>query len=235
MLAALHSADLALMLAANRLVGLRDSLDVLFRVFNHNTVWMGGPILFSLVYLWFSDGARHRAAVARGLGAVIVATTLSVFLQSTLHVHLRPLTDPALAPQLRLGNLHLQEIWCHKNSFPSDTATLYFSAAAVVALESLPLGLLSLFWAAISGGLVRIACGWHYPSDSLGGILLGAGLVWLASRSARLTEWTARAIRLAEKREPLLHAALFLFLADLSTRFAGLQAVAKGVQLLLHL
>ncbi|HEY6072334.1 MAG TPA: phosphatase PAP2 family protein [Anaerolineales bacterium] len=77
-------------------------------------------------------------------------------------------------------------------SFPSDHATVAGALAYALALES-PI------WAAISWLLVaavavaRVFAGTHYPTDVLGGVLLGAGTGWviihLRDLLARLVEF----------------------------------------------
>ena len=54
-------------------------------------------------------------------------------------------------------------------SFPSDTATLYFSLVTIVFLKRPLLGSIALLWSWVTVGLVRVAPGWHYPIDIVGG------------------------------------------------------------------
>jgi undecaprenyl-diphosphatase len=63
------------------------------------------------------------------------------------------------------------------NSFPSGHATFAFAIAAAGALYYPKTGFL-FFLAAFLVGISRVAAGLHWPSDILGGALVGMGTAW---------------------------------------------------------
>jgi undecaprenyl-diphosphatase len=79
-------------------------------------------------------------------------------------------------------------------SFPSDHATAAFAIAVSIFLRSRRIGLLALAMAVVLG-VGRVAVGAHYPSDVLGGALLGTAaalVLWLPpirGRLNRLADW----------------------------------------------
>jgi hypothetical protein len=123
----------------------------------------------------------------------------------------------------------LDHNWDRLNSFPSDTATLYFSLAAIIFLEWPLWGSVAMLWSALTVGAVRVALGYHFPSDILGGVVLGSGCVCLLEQN-RIVRLFDRLILsyIPEGSRHIWDSLFFLFLADAYNLFAGLQGL-KGV------
>jgi len=119
--------DQQLLLTLNSLVG----SDVTIWKIANNALFRGFPIFFSFVALWFvRDCNKRRSRMLSGLFAVCVATVLSVWLQHYLDTHTRPILDQAL--HLKVADPVWTTIWDRTDSFPSDTATLFFALATVI-------------------------------------------------------------------------------------------------------
>ena len=159
--------------------------------------------------------------------ATCVATGLSVLLQHTLAIHMRPFLDPSL--HLRFVDAGSAMNWNHANSFPSDTAALFFGLATVVFLEHRMAGRIAFLWSLVTVGIVRVALGWHYPSDIAGGLILGVSCVYLFTRIRFLERFCARMLQSCGPRFYLVHALLFIFLADAYSLFPGLQGFISGL------
>jgi membrane-associated phospholipid phosphatase len=150
--------DQQFLLTLNSLAG----SDLIWK-FSDNPLFRGFPIFFSLVAVWFvHDCNKRRSRILIGLFAACVATVLSVWLQFHLDTHTRPILDPAL---------HLKSDpawtanWDRTNSFPSDTATLFFGLATVILIENRLAGVLCFLWVIVVIAIPRVVFGWHYPSD----------------------------------------------------------------------
>lgn len=196
----------------------------------NNSLFRGFPVFFSLAALWFSGGhLERRGRMLAGLLAVCLATVFSVWLQFHLDVHTRPLLDPTL---------HLDTLptwtWDRTGSFPSDTATLFFGLAAVVFAEERLVGLLCFVWVAVIIAIPRVILGFHYPSDIIGSLLLGSASVFGFARSPYPRRLFERALMLFEGRMYIVHALLFVFLAEASNLFLSLQAFGKELVRLFH-
>ena len=85
-----------------------------------------------------------------------------------------------------------------------------------------------MFWSLITVGIARSALGWHYPSDMFGALILGPGAVLLSSRLPFLGTLFARFIQLFRTRVYILHAVLFIFLADAYSLFLGVRGFLNG-------
>src|SRR5262245_30145890 len=205
--------DRELLVTLKSLIGDDAAFDRIMSGFTNNALLRGFPIFFTLVALWFSvDSKERRSRMLVGLAASCLATILSVGLQYSITPHIRPFLDPAL--HLKAINPRIIDIFDRLGSFPSDTATLNFSLVAVVFLENRLAGSLCFLWALVTAGIGRIAYGWHYPSDIVGSLILGPGCVFLFNSIPYLGRIFERALTLFENRMYVVHALLFIFLAD---------------------
>jgi membrane-associated phospholipid phosphatase len=192
-----------------------------------NTLIREFIIVFPLVALWFADDSKERRSrMLAGFLGVCLATLLSIWFQFHLNIHIRPLLDTAL-PLVVVKPEWATFFGDRANSFPSDTATLFYGLAMVVFLENRWVGLFCLFWATAVIAVPRIAFGWHYPSDIIGSAILGPGSVILFERISYLRISIERMLKLFDKGMYLIHALLFVFLAEAANLFASLQTIAK--------
>ncbi len=157
--------------------------DALVRFYANN-----GALIFPalLVALWLVPGRealRTRTAAVAAAAAAVVAFGINQVLNHALN-RARPYA---------VHQVHLLLARSHDASFPSDhTAVAFAVAASLWALRhrlSFGLGVLGILL-----GISRVIAGVHYPSDVLGGALVGlasAGLVWrLGGRPiAAVTAW----------------------------------------------
>ena len=197
-----------------------------------NSLFRGFPIFFSLVALWFAgDSRERRSRMLAGFLAVCLATVLSVWIQFHLSAHTRPSLDPALP--LNIVDPEWSLRWDRRDSFPSDTATLFFALATIIFLENRLVGLLCLLWVAVFMAVPRVIFGWHYPTDIVGSLLLGTACVFLFNAIPYLRTLFERTLILFEDHMYIIHALLFIFLSEASDLFFSFQKVGKNlVQLL---
>lgn len=197
----------------------------------NNSLFRGFPVFFSLVALWFSsDRPERRGRMLAGLLAVCLATMLSVWSQFHTAVHIRPILDLAIP----LDTVIPRTPWDRTNSFPSDTATLFFSLAAVVFVEKRSVGLLCFAWVAAIVAIPRVIVGLHYPSDIIGALVLGPAIVFLFTALPYPRGLFERVLTWFEGRLYIVHALLFVFLAEAFDLFPSVQALGKMLARLLH-
>jgi undecaprenyl-diphosphatase len=216
--------DRELLLTLNSLVG-NDGLYPLLVLVN-DPLFTRSPIFFAFVAVWFSGDIKNRQSrMLVGVLGVCLATLLSVWLQAHLTPHIRPVLDPAL--HLKIfdpTNLHQ---WDRLGSFTSDTATLFFSLAAVIFLETRLVGLICFCWVAAMTAVPLVVIGYHYPSDIIGSLVLGPAVVLLFNKIPYLRLLIERLLMFFEDRMYVVHALLFVFLWDAFNLFQSLQHVGR--------
>ena len=134
------------------------------------------PAAIGAILLAVYGGRRGRAVLAAlALCALMTDQVSSHLLKPWIH-RIRPCN-------MEMG-LRLPHGSSGSLSFPSGHATNSAGAATIIALAYPPLAVPAILVAAVAG-LSRIYLGLHYPSDVLGGFLLGALLGLLAWRLLR--------------------------------------------------
>ncbi len=150
----------------------------LFEMLNgliNNSAWLNALILFFAEYLAYVlvavfilsivltvEAQRDRLrALVFGFGTLVLSRAIAEIIHFFYH-HPRPF--------VALGTPHLLTVsgW----SFPSGHASMFFALATIIYFRNKNLGIL-FFVASALMGLARIAAGVHYPSDILGGAILG--------------------------------------------------------------
>lgn len=122
-------------------------------------------LVLGLVLLAYGPRARliRRAGVAAGLSAGLALLVTQLI--SHLVNRARPfVTDP--------GGVHLFDHHAADPGFPSDHATAAFAIAVAIALRSPRWGVPVLIAATLLA-IARVGLGVHYPSDIVGGALVG--------------------------------------------------------------
>ena len=134
---------------------------------------------YAVLILWLIDIFRRRAwqLLLLLVGAVALADSITSKLFKPFFARLRPCHAPGL-----LGQLHLPDGCGGQFGFLSSHAANSF-ALAIFLLLVLPsqrfraLQITAFLWAGILS-YSRIYLAAHYPSDVLGGAVIGAGLGW---------------------------------------------------------
>ena len=187
----------------------------------------GGLFMAYFWCLWLrSDGdvAGRRQRVLVAIAGALLAVVLSRLAQLVLPFHVRPLHagDPNFVLPIGVNPATLSR-W---NSFPSDHATLFWALSLAVWYESRRLGLVAMAWTLVVICLPRIYLGFHYPSDVIGGIVLGAVIMTTTRRSLRRLPLLAWVIRWESRHRAAFYLIAFLTTYEISILFYDLRQLA---------
>ncbi len=167
----------------------------------HLTLLGDGLVVAVLFLPWV------RTYPERVWGGFLAAVLMVVLLQTFKGVFSLPRPPAVLPPEA----LHVIGPALRRGAFPSGHTASAFLLAGVGALSLPRTGAVLCLGVATLAGVSRMAVGVHWPTDVLGGALLGWGSAWLGLRLgareplARGMRWGTRLL------EPLLvGAALFL-------------------------
>jgi undecaprenyl-diphosphatase len=226
-----NNLDLRLLFDLNSMISHSSLGSRILNFIGGNPLFRGIPVFFPMMVLWFSSECKkRRSRMLVGLLATCAATVLSVWLQGHMVTHVRPFLD---------ARLHLNGIdpiwtmnWDRVDSFPSDTSTLFFCLATVIYLEHRMAGGIAFVWTLVIVSATRVAMGWHYPSDIAGALVLGTASVYFPTRIRPLLAFAERQLQRCDPYIYIVHAVLFLFLADAYTLFAGLQGFYHGFRII---
>jgi undecaprenyl-diphosphatase len=219
----LDNFDSTIILFLNKLVGKSRVLDESVELIEKSFLLSGVLLLSLLWYRWFKDArAKSRIRLLFGAVTAVLAGVLSRVLQHVLPFHVRPLYNPHL--QLRFPIGIAPGPLSQWNSFPSDHACIYFALATVICLSDRRLGIFAFLCAAITS-CARIYLGVHYPSDVLGGAILGILAVTLF-KMLPLPRLMDRVLDWERYASPSFYAFAFIASYLIATLFTDLRALA---------
>ncbi len=170
----------------NSLAGRWPVLDAVVRLVM-NDYALPTALVLSLLTLWFVGGSaasreQHQRAVFSAIGSMmlgnLVVKAMNLVLYRPRPFAFRTVTLLFYRPS--------------DSSFPSNAASVGFSIATAVWLFNRRIGLF-LYALATLFGLSRVVGGVHYPSDVLGGALIGSMASYVIVRKFRPLDrlWTA--------------------------------------------
>lgn len=222
-MAFLDNFDQPITLFLNNFVGKSRILDQSVELLAQSFLFSGILLVTLLWYRWFRDPRdKSRIRLFFGTVAAVFAGVLSRVLQHTLPFHTRPLYNTNLKLLFPIGIAPGPlSRW---NSFPSDHACIYFALATVIFLSNRRLGFSAFLCAALTSS-TRIYLGIHYPSDVLGGAILGILVVILCQRIP-LPRVFYRVLDWEESAPASFYAFAFLASYQVGTLFTELRDIA---------
>ncbi|SAK84510.1 PA-phosphatase like phosphoesterase [Caballeronia temeraria] len=174
-----------------------------------------------LVAIWFQPGETQqwrRETVVAALCAGLAAFLLGRLLALTLPFRLRPLYDPSVHLSFPVADVtgEAMRLW---SSFPSDHAALWMAIAVGIFFVWRWIGVLAIVHCAVFVCLPRVYLGLHYPTDVIGGAVIGAFCAWLFTRAPIRTRFAPFFVRFMEYRPAVGYMLAFLFFFELVTMF----------------
>lgn len=217
----LQALDLWVLHFFNSFAGESFTFDRIVFTLTNNHLFKTAPFVAVYWWMWFTDLGPHRRdgryLAFAGLGGAILAAGLSRVVQNMMWDRPRPIHNLGLTLNPLLG---LEEDYlANYSSFPSDNAAMTFAMALGIFMASRRLGVLAFLWALVVACIPRIYAGFHYPSDILGGAVLGLVVVVLVVRSGLTQRLFDRALRFQRLSPGLFYATGFIATYQVVTFF----------------
>jgi undecaprenyl-diphosphatase len=211
------------------------AFDTFVSLLAENHLLKGGLIVALIWWAWFRP-AQNQADTRRYLLAGMLACLFSVIVARSL-AHLLPFRARPMANPL----IHFQHPYSWKgeglidwSSFPSDHAAVFFALAACIFFVWRAAGVVALCHAFFFICLPRIYLGYHFPTDILGGAVIGISMAYL-SRTTRIREAVGNlAAKWTSVSPGSFYACLFLLTFQIVSIFQPLRDIVHYFSLLVR-
>lgn len=176
-------------------------------------------ILVMLYTMRSGDVRARRTNILTTLVLVFIALFLGRIMQMVLPFTPRPLHAEGinLIHPLGVG----EETLKHDSSFPSDHALMFMTIATSVLLYARLAGSILLFHALVVVSLPRVILGFHWTSDILMGLAIGAAIPLLLHRPIHRLLERSKLYDLQASHPAIFYGALFIVLTETATMYQG--------------
>jgi undecaprenyl-diphosphatase len=177
--------------------------------------------MFIFFYAWFKEGVgdvgRNRALLLTTLFASMAAMAVSRGLTNFLPFNPRPLFDKSL----HYFDFPINEFGFDKlSSFPSDHAVLFTALSTGILMITRRLGIFALTYTIIFILFPRLYLGYHWPSDIIAGIIVGALTTFLCLKSRLITQIIEKPCSILLQKYPeIFYGLLFLLCYQIADMF----------------
>lgn len=181
----------------------------------------GGIWYAAALFLLWTDATRlHQRQVHARIVIILHASFLAMAI-GALAGTLIAWTPPIHRPELGAFYSRFEPNY-NANSFPSVSTSVYFAVASGIYPLRRRMGIFLYGTAGLFVGLPRVYVGAHYPTDVVGGFVVGLAAYWLAARFSM--RWlTARVVSVPDThqswRQVLFHVVLFGWIFEIGTGF----------------
>jgi undecaprenyl-diphosphatase len=225
-----NSFDLQIVHFFNQFCGRSVVFDKAMVVLVNNTLLKGGILMILLWYEWFlrtkDSFIKRRQIISMLCGCFISMFTVRL-LTKILPFRARPILEPDNHLLAAIGlNTKLVD---NTNSFPSDHASLFFGLVAGMFYVSKRMGLFSLVYVMLIIVLPRIYLGWHYPTDIIGGAVIGIFFVFVANMEFFRIKVSEMILKYADTHPHIFYPVFFLLTYQIATLFEGIRTVGSFV------
>jgi undecaprenyl-diphosphatase len=211
------------------------AFDTFVYLISGNDLLKGGVVVALIWWTWFrpnADKEDTRQHLICAIFACLVAVVIARALALMLPFRERPMVVAALHFQRPYGADDGGLIdW---SSFPSDHAAVFFSLAMSIVFVWRAAGIAALSYVFLFIAMPRLYLGFHYPTDILGGALIGIALALMA-RAKLFCDWVRSFIMPWLQRSPgSFYACLFILTFQIATIFQSMRKIAHFLFLLLQ-
>ena len=190
------------------------------------------PLVLVICWYWFKKTSKqqHNRQI---LVETVLCSLSAIFIGRVLALTLPFRERPYLNHELNVSTIdnHLLRTW---SSFPSDHAVLSFALAASLFRISPSVGILAFLHASIIICLPRAALGLHYPSDIVGGSIIGIIIIAMFSQIKARERLVTAALSIEHKYAEFFYIAGFIIFYEIIEMFNSIRGLVNKVFTLLR-
>lgn len=216
--------DLELLYFFNSFAGKVESFDKIVLFISENHLLKGGIFVLLIWLLWFNkqNKQNYRPTLTLNIIGCFVTMFLARVLAISLPYRIRPVYNPLLEVNYPIGMSPYNA--AEMSSFPSDHAALFTALAIGMFFISKKIGIISLLYVFLIIFMPRVILGLHYPSDILGGAIIGVLIIVALNKSAYSDKINKPIFAFKEQYPGVFYALFFLITYQIADMFDSVRA-----------
>ena len=227
----MNALDSTILSFINQFSRVSQTVDYTIIFLGGNHLLKGGLLASLLWWGWYRGHENQhyvREHVISTLLSCLVAIVLAKTLTLTLPFRLRPIHEAGVDFLLPYGTVSTAlEGW---SSFPSDHAVLFYTLSTGLLFVSRAAGIFALVYTTVFIGLPRIYLGLHYPTDIIGGAVVGILVGWLGNTPVMQAKIARPILAWSNTMPGFFYPVFFLITYQIADTFKNSRAILEFIR-----